>query len=360
MIRILMFASTLLLIAYGLQAQQKAPQLVFDKTVYDFGQIREDKGKVSHQFQFTNTGAQPLIINEVVTQCGCTTPSYTKQPIMPGKKGYVGVAFDPRNRPGNFTKSILVRTNASNGTVLLRVKGNVVPKKRTLADKYPRKMGDLRLKSHHLAFVKVKHNQVAYDSLAIANDSGEPVSVSFTGIPEHIELYTPSKVLEPGAESYIYGKYDPSKVDAWGFRVDRVKVLINGKQVSNNTLVVSARIEEDFSHLSPEEKANAPKVAFEKTTHNFGTAKQNSQVTHAFHFKNTGKSDLIIRDIKSSCGCTTVKPDKNVISPGGSSSIKAIFHTGNREGHQDKIIYFISNDPENNNLKLHIKGEVKP
>jgi hypothetical protein len=278
---------------------------------------------------------------------------------MPGKKGYVSATFDPRRRPGNFNKSIIVRANGSNGTEVLRIKGNVIPRKRSLAERYPRQMGDLRLKSHHLAFVKVRHNSVERDSLAIANASDKPISVSFNGVPGHLELYTKSNTIQPREETYIYGKYNAKKVDDWGFRMDRIRVKVNGNQVPHNRLIVSAKIVEDFSHLSPEERKNAPSVEFEQTTFNFGTAKQNSEVEHVFRFRNVGKNKLKIRKIRATCGCTTVKPDKKVIAPGEESSFKAVFHTGSRTGSQHKSIYFISNDPDKSNLKLSIKGKVE-
>jgi len=357
--RMLILTGIVLILAYSLKAQQKEPELVFDKTTHDFGQIKEDGGKVTHKFTFTNTGAKPLVINEVKAACGCTSPSWSQQPISSGKKGYVGATFDPLRRPGSFNKSILLRTNASDETVILRIKGKVLPKKKTLADKYPRQMGDLRLKSHHMAFVEVKHTETKRDSLAIANASDQKMTLSFSGVPEHIDLHTKSKVLKSGEESYIYGTYDATHINDWGFKMDRVRIKVNGNNVAHNTLVISAKISEDFSDLSQQERKSAPNVEFEETTFNFGTAKQNKEIEHVFRFKNTGKRELKIRKIRATCGCTTVNPDKEIIGPGERSSFKAVFHTGSREGHQHKSIYFISNDPDNSNVKLNIKGKVE-
>ncbi|MGM0530242.1 MAG: DUF1573 domain-containing protein [Bacteroidota bacterium] len=357
--RILILSGLVLMFVFSLQAQQKESKIAFDKKTHDFGQIKEEGGEVTHKFTFTNTGDKPLVINEVKASCGCTSPSWSQQPISPDKKGYVSVTFDPHRRPGNFNKSILVRTTASDETEILKVKGKVLPQEKALADRYPRQMGDLRLKSHHQAFSKIKHTGMKQDSLAIVNASDQKMSLSFSGVPEHIDLHTKPKELEPGEESYIYCKYNASEVNDWGFRMDRVRIKVNENNVSNNTLVISARITEDFSDLSDKERENAPNVEFEQTTFNFGTAKQDSKVEHVFQFKNTGKRDLKIRKIRTPCGCTTAKPDKEVIAPGESSSFKAVFQTENREGHQDESIYFISNDPDNSNLKLKIKGKVE-
>jgi hypothetical protein len=343
----------------GLEAQEKKPKIVFNKTVHDFGEIKEDGGKVTHRFQFTNQGGDPLIVNRVDASCGCTSPSWTGKPVMPGGQGSISATFDPRRRPGPFNKTVIVRSNASNGVVILKIKGEVLRKERTLAEKYPRQMGDLRLKSHHLAFVEVKHNQKDRDSLAVVNASDKPVTLSFDRIPGHIRLTTHPRTLQPGEEGFIVGEYDPARIDDWGFRMDRVRVRVNGEEVSHNNLVLSARIVENFSVLSERERQNAPHVEFEKTTLDFGEVKAGSSVDQVFHFTNTGKSDLIIRKIRATCGCTTIMPDKTVIKAGESGSFKAILSVGTRKGRLHKSIYFISNDPDNPNIRLSLKARVE-
>jgi hypothetical protein len=278
---------------------------------------------------------------------------------MPGEQGYVSATFDPAHRPGNFNKSILVRSNAENSNVLLRIRGEVIPRKKSLSDMYPKSMGELRLKSNHLPFVTVKNTEKKVDSLEIINTSNEIMDVTFTNVPDYLTLRTKPDKLMPGQKGYIWGEFDGTEADDWGFMVKRVGVRINGERVSHGNLAYSAKIVEDFSHLSPQERANAAKVQFKNTTFDFGTAKQNEKVTHEFQFTNVGESDLKIRKIRATCGCTTAEPDKNVIKPGETSSFKAIFSIGNRQGPQRKTVYFISNDPENPITRLTIKGDVQ-
>lgn len=340
-------------------SQQKAPRIVFDQKQYNFGNIKEDGGQVSHSFSFVNQGSEPLIINKVNATCGCTTPEWTREPVKPGGEGRIRATFDPRRRPGKFNKSVTVHTNASNGTVLLRIQGKVLPRKRTVQERYPRKMGSLRLKSHHLSFARIKHNQVHKDSLAIINSSDRPLRLDFERVPEHIDLKMKPEQLQPGQEAHIYGTYDPTRIDDWGFRMDRVRVKVNGEHSRHNDLVVSAKIMEDFSGLTARERKNAPHVSFESTTHDFGDVDRQAQVEHVFRFKNTGNKPLKIRKIRATCGCTTIKPEKTVIPPDKSSSFKAILNVGRRKGQLHKSIYFISNDPENSNKRLGLKAKVQ-
>lgn len=109
-------------------AQQK-PELDFERTEHNFGTIKEELGAVTTQFEFTNTGKSPLIIQRVSASCGCTTPSYTREPVLPGKKGAISAKYSTVRRPGTFNKTITVYTNVPDTVYVLTIKGNVVPKK---------------------------------------------------------------------------------------------------------------------------------------------------------------------------------------------------------------------------------------
>lgn len=101
---------------------------MFSEKNYDFGYIKEEKGAVSHNFEFENTGDAPLIIVNASASCGCTRPEYPTKPIKPGKKGKIKVTFSPIGRPGPFRKTIRVKTNARNKVVTLHIEGSVIAK----------------------------------------------------------------------------------------------------------------------------------------------------------------------------------------------------------------------------------------
>jgi hypothetical protein len=112
----------------GLFAQepvQAAAQdsIVFEKLVHDYGTITKGADGET-EFKFTNKGDKPLILSNVRSSCGCTVPSWTKEPVEPGKTGTIKVKYDTR-RVGAFSKSITVSSNAVNSRVVLRIKGNV-------------------------------------------------------------------------------------------------------------------------------------------------------------------------------------------------------------------------------------------
>jgi hypothetical protein len=83
----------------------------FDTTKHDFGTIKEGT-VVKHSYHFKNTGEHPLLISNAVASCGCTVPSYPKEPIPPGGEGDIEVEFNSKGRKGHQEKNVLVYSNA--------------------------------------------------------------------------------------------------------------------------------------------------------------------------------------------------------------------------------------------------------
>jgi hypothetical protein len=94
----------------------------FDKTEHDFGKLVEGP-QATTEFKVKNISNEPLTISNVQASCGCTVPSWTKEPIAPGATGTIKAIYNTQGRPGNFTKTLTVTT--SKGTKMLNLKGNV-------------------------------------------------------------------------------------------------------------------------------------------------------------------------------------------------------------------------------------------
>jgi len=106
-------------------AQQADAVINFTKVTHDFGNIKQTDGLAKITFEFTNTGGKPLNISEVHASCGCTTPTWTNKPVAPGQTGTVEAAYNPQNRPGHFSKTITVTSDAVNSPTILTITGNV-------------------------------------------------------------------------------------------------------------------------------------------------------------------------------------------------------------------------------------------
>ena len=107
-------------------ANATSAEISFEKETHDFGTIPYE-GDGVYEFKFTNTGKQPLIITNARGSCGCTVPTYSKEPIPPGATGAIKVSYDTK-RVGGFTKTVTVESNAQTPTKILTIKGNVESK----------------------------------------------------------------------------------------------------------------------------------------------------------------------------------------------------------------------------------------
>lgn len=103
------------------------PVMTFDKAEYDFGTV--DEGTVvEYEYKFKNTGSAPLIVVNAKGSCGCTVPTWSKEPIAPGESGTMLVKFNTSAKPNNQTKTITIKANTESGTESIRIKGFVTPK----------------------------------------------------------------------------------------------------------------------------------------------------------------------------------------------------------------------------------------
>ncbi len=353
---LLIFCMTGLLLPLMSQALQ--PTISFNEELYDFGNFKEADGKVTHKFEFINTGGSDLVVQNVTASCGCTAPQWTREPVPPGGKGFVAATYNPASRPGSFRKYITVVSNSNPGSVRLTITGEVAAKPRTVKDDYQYAMGPMRLKSNHFAFGNIKNTQKAEKRLEIVNTSGSQVVIEFERVPAHVSIKAEPASLKPNQKGYLVASYDAPMRNDWGFVIDRMGLKINGVSERNYSLVISANIEEDFASLSPDQMAKAPVLGVDNPEFKFGKINQGEKTEHTFVLTNSGKSNLFIRKVKASCGCTAVQPDKNVIVPGGSVNIKTVFNSAGKVGNQNKTVTIITNDPKKSKLILWVKGEV--
>ena len=112
------------LIGFAVSAQDKEAKIEFKAETIDYGTIEKGADGV-RIFEFTNTGEAPLIISKVKSSCGCTVPSWPKEPIAPGATAEIQVKYDT-NRVNPIRKTITVTSNAKRPTIALKIKGLVV------------------------------------------------------------------------------------------------------------------------------------------------------------------------------------------------------------------------------------------
>ncbi len=108
------------------QASAGGPEISFEEEVHDFGKMKQ-YGDATTNFVFTNTGNEPLIISNARGSCGCTVPTWPRQPIQPGESASIKVKYDSK-RIGPINKSVTITSNAVNTpNKVIRIKGHIDP-----------------------------------------------------------------------------------------------------------------------------------------------------------------------------------------------------------------------------------------
>lgn len=108
---------------------KNAAEISFEAELHDYGTI-DYAGDGSYSFKFTNTGKDPLVITSCQGSCGCTVPKWPKEPILKGQSAYINVNYDTK-RPGPFTKTVTVLSNAKTSSKVLTIKGVVKSQEQT-------------------------------------------------------------------------------------------------------------------------------------------------------------------------------------------------------------------------------------
>ena len=108
------------------QNDENSAKIVFNKTIHDFGKMVQ-YNPAWCEFSFYNKGNTPLIISNISASCGCTIPSWSKAPVMPGDSGIIQVNYET-TETGTFDKVVDVFSNATKKPVSLKLIGKVIGK----------------------------------------------------------------------------------------------------------------------------------------------------------------------------------------------------------------------------------------
>ncbi|TAG06464.1 MAG: DUF1573 domain-containing protein [Cytophagia bacterium] len=342
-----------------LSAQDKKTSVSYEFYTHDFGTIKEEGGKVSYEFEFSNIGKSPLIIKNVVAACGCTVPTWTKTPIEPGEKGKISVEYDPFNRPGQFTKTLTVFSNSFQDGTILTLQGKVTPNPKKPHDDFPDKIGNLRFISRYMHLGDISTADWQRKSFDIFNFADSSITVDkIIFNSAYLNVKIEPQIIAPKSKAKILVEYSPKWRNDFGYVQDKIELKTNDALEPSKILFITANITLSFKDLTIEQMQNAPKISFDKELHDFGNVKQGDKVTTVFNIKNNGSDDLQILKIKPSCGCTVSEIDKKTIKSGHSAKLTITFDSNGKEGVQDKHINIYSNDPKSFTSVISLKTKI--
>ncbi|MBQ7162529.1 MAG: DUF1573 domain-containing protein [Bacteroidales bacterium] len=337
-------------------ALAEGPDISFAENVHDFGTVKED-GKVTCTFEFTNTGDMPLEIRRATASCGCTTPSFTREPVAPGQTGRIEVAYNTEGRPGNFNKTITVYSNSIlHPTYSLTIRGSVIPRENSPESTYPKAFGLLRLKTTTLALDDVRIGGIASRSIPIYNNAERPMTISFSQVPAHMRVSVSNSEIPAGGMAIVTVNYISAEARDFGHREDYF--YIHGKTAteSSGKITVTANLVEDFSSLRAGGKL--PVANYSRSTVNFGEVKADGPHTTEILLTNDGEAPLKIRKLSSQVSQLTLKSDKKEIQPGKSATIKIELNTKDLQSGIRYYVEVITNDPAQPVKRITVNANI--
>lgn len=210
----------------------------------------------------------------------------------------------------------------------------------------------LKFKTNIIKFECKNTDGLKYDTLRFYNTGSRIISMIFDKMPKDISAKTYPSKIAPQSKGYIVFSFNPK--NGFGQHREMIFPNINGKYQYYDRFIVETIVSEHFSS----EKAEKPVAVFEPKSINFGEIKEGQIVKLKYILRNKGNSNLFIRFIKSSCGCSEVKPTKTIISPGDSCEINGFYDSTGHNGIVNKSIYVMTNDPENSSTTLRFSAVV--
>lgn len=327
---------------------------------HDFGVFREEAGKVSCQMKGVNTGNEPLTILNVRANCGCTVARYSRDAVMPGDTAVINVVYNADGRPGRFSKKVYIDTNTDPKRSTLIIKGVVIGTEATLRSRYPEEAGELMLRNVVVPFGEILKGKSRIEFFEVYNHSGDTVTPQWHNVPKHITVNANPKSVPPG-ESLSYTLYfNTLLTDKWGAVTDSVFISPTTTSDLRIPVTTTAIVAEDFSKLTPGERAKAPRMTISTETLDFGNIGRDKILEAAFTIDNYGDSPLLIRRVFTDDPGITIKTSKDKIKKGKSSEIKVTVEPSQCKGDiLNCRITVITNDPERPTATVRIVGQFK-
>lgn len=325
---------------------------------YDFGNINEKGGRVSHTFKFVNTGYAPVKINDVITSCGCTQTNWISKPVSPNDTGYVNVVFDPDGRQGKLDKVITVMSDGSPKSQVLAIKGTVYPSKFNFANTYKYQYGNLAVITNILNFPAVKGTKYDSTEIGFYNMSNKQIYIYRIDAPNNILITKPTDFMPPNTGMQLKVKYYANRPIEYGPIKQEIRIHTNDDSIPTKVFYVSANVIQDFSDLSKSERKKAPKAVFNKTEIDLGNHSLFSTPVAKFTITNKGKQDLIIHKVVRTCNCLTPSLSQMIIPKGKTATLDVTYSLANMAGPDTKTIKLITNDPNQPEVTLTVKINV--
>ncbi len=288
----------LILFAICTIAAHGQENLIFSAREWDFGEIHETGGRVSHRFTARNEGERPVVILDVVTSCGCTIPEFSRKPIKPGDEATITVTFDPANRPGVFDKELQVYSSERRKIATLSIHGLVIPRPKSIEERYPIDAGGgLRLSATFCALTYIYTGVRKSATIGYVSTSDAPIRLALHPTEQSgaLEIDAPATIPAGASGELNFSYENPAEAPRYGTLNDALEIWIDGRRSEIPLAVHGLAVD----NPATTRKAGAPHYEISENIIKFGAIKRTGGVQRrSFTLSNRGGT-LIIRAVES-------------------------------------------------------------
>ena len=359
----------------------------FDKTVHDFGDILVSDGPVSATFTAENVSGSNMVIYNVVSSCGCTDVTWTREPVKPGESGKVKATYKNDEGGYPFDKTLTVYVSGLKQPVILRLRGESHAKKLALKELYPVRFGNLAFKSADIKGGNMSQGQQKSGEILVANLGKKPIDVKFKDVSPGLSLKLSQNPVPAGAIAKLaytvtsdrnhWGKnyyYATPLVDGVSYKAVVSQTQDPKKEAGTEALLADPNpllgagkpsigiftiTKEDFSSWTKAQRDAASNPVANESTFSFGKVKSGAKVNASFVISNKGKSALKVYkvDSESSKLKPSAFPD---LAPGGKYNFKCTLDTsGLPKGECLIVVTLTTNSPLRPIVNLFVTGWIE-
>lgn len=361
MIRLYLFLfSVLFLGLQGYAQQQTTAKLVWKVNRIDLGTVLEEQGLQSVTFDYTLSQGKRFAIQEVVTDCGCTTVSYSKDSLGIGESGKISVDFDPSSAAGFFSKLVLVKGNQSQVQDSLFIEGIALPYPANLERNYPVKLGFLGFRMKKVIMGDVFDNEPKVKYLEFFNHG--TMALEKQGFnaktPAYIQIQQVQDLVRPQERGLLKVSYEAKLRPELGAVSDKIWINWGKEEEGKLELEILADLFDYFSPISKDRLDEVPQLMMSQKIIDLGEISSNTVQRRAVTLTNLGKEPLEIRKVQGNCTCLISELPKNILLPGEKMEMILVFDPVGRKGIDQRNLYIFTNDPVNPVQLLVLKSRV--
>lgn len=330
-----------------------AQRMEAERSVIDCGQVRFGH-EVTADFVIRNGGDRSLTIDEVRTDCGCTTTEYPRTAVAKGKTFRVAATYDAQQM-GHFEKRIAVRPTGGAEPLYLTMKGVVVETVTDYTGDYPLTVGELRTDRDSILFGDVNHGETATRRIHVFNPTSETAEPQVMHLPSYIQARVSPSAIPSGTGGTITLTLDTRLMRDYGLHETSVYLGLRpgDKVAADKALPVRALLLPDFrkSDLS-----RAPRLSLSQSVVTLPLAEGKKRVSAEITLSNTGLSTLEIMSIGLTTPGITLSLSTRQIAPGATARLKVTGERSQlRKMHGPASVLIVTNDPENAKVDIEVR-----